>query len=73
MMDKQRIKDMLCNAIDNIPEGADIVDCYVEHGFGSNEARIVVVAKTIDNTENSLIEFHGIAHNSFNTDMDNIS
>lgn len=72
-MDRQKVKNMLCDAIDNIPECANIIDCYVEHGFVSNEARIIIVAKTIDNTEDSLLEFHKIAHNSFDTDMDNIS
>lgn len=29
---------MLCKAIDNIPDWAEIVDCYTEHNFASYEA-----------------------------------
>lgn len=72
-MDKQKVKDMICKAIDNIPECANITDCYVEHGFASSEAYIKVVIEAIDKTENSLSKFHRVAHNSFDTNMDNIS
>ena len=37
-MDKESVKDLICKAIDNIPNCAEIVDCYTQHGFADTEA-----------------------------------
>lgn len=72
-MEKEKVKDILCKAIDNIPEYAEIKDCYIEHSYGDNQAYMKVIIRVKDNTEDNIIKFHDIAHNSFNTDMDFIS
>lgn len=28
MVDKEQVKKMICKAVDNIPECAEIIDCY---------------------------------------------
>lgn len=72
-MQKEKIKDILCKAIDNIPDYAEVKDFYTEHSYGDNKAYIKVVVELKD-TENDNIEvFNDIAHNSFNTEMDFIS
>lgn len=72
-MDKERVKDLICKAIDNIPEYAEIVDCYTEHSFGDTEAYIKVSIKVKEETDENVLKFHNIAHDSFGTDMGFIS
>ncbi len=72
-MDKEKVKQMLCTAIDNIPEYAEIKDCYEEHSFGDCKAYLHVVIEVTKKTDDNLNKFHKIAHNSFNTDMDSMS
>ncbi|UYZ39064.1 hypothetical protein OD350_28750 (plasmid) [Clostridium beijerinckii] len=72
-MDKEKVKKMLCEAIDNIPECADVEDCYTEYSYGDCKAYIKTVIKVKDETEDNKIKFHDIAHNAFNTDMGFIS
>ncbi len=35
--DIDKIKEMICKAIDNVPSCADSVDCYTEHSFWSSD------------------------------------
>ncbi len=72
-MNKDIVKKMLCEAIDNIPDCAEIKDCYTEHSFGDTEAYIKIQIKVKDESEENIIQFHNIAHNAFNTDMGIIS
>lgn len=72
-MDKESVKDLICKAIDNIPNCAEIVDCYTQHGFGDKEAYINVHIKVREETDENIIEFHNIAHDAFGTDMGFIS
>lgn len=64
---------MICKAIDNIPECAEIIDCYTEHSNGDCQAFIKIVVKVKGTAEENISEFHDIAHNAFNTDMGFIS
>ncbi|MBD8524048.1 hypothetical protein [Lysinibacillus fusiformis] len=68
-MDKEKVKVMICKAIDNIPNCADIVDCYTEHSFGDSQAFIKVVVKVNEATEENLTQFHNIAHKAFDSNM----
>ena len=72
-MDKERVKDLICKAIDNIPDCAGIVDCYTEHSYYDTEAYIKVFIKVNEETDENIIEFHNIAHDAFGTDMGFIS
>ncbi|WP_394870539.1 hypothetical protein [Clostridium butyricum] len=72
-MDKEKVKKMLCEAIDNIPEYAEVKDCYIEHSYGDCQAYIKVVIKVKNEMDDNIIKFHDIAHNAFNTDMGFIS
>ena len=69
-MDKEKVKVMICKAIDNIPNCADIVDCYTEHSFGDSQAFIKVVVKVKEETEENLTQFHSITHKAFDSGMD---
>lgn len=68
-MNKQDVKELICKAIDNVPDCAEIYDVYTEHCFGNSEAFIKVHIKLKDEREDDIIDFHNIAHKSFNTDM----
>lgn len=72
-MDKERVKDLICQAIDNIPDCAEIADCYTEHSFGAAEAYIKVYVKVKEDTDENIMGFHNIAHDAFGTDMGFIS
>ncbi len=72
-MDKERVKKMINQAVDNIPNCAEIADCYTEHSFGATEAYIKLFIKVKEETDENIIEFHNIAHDSFGTDMGFIS
>lgn len=72
-MDKEKVREMVCEAINNIPECAEIVDCYTEHSFGDSEAYIKIHVRVKEETEDSIMEFHNVAHDAFNTDMGFIS
>ncbi|MHC1722504.1 MAG: hypothetical protein AB9836_04780 [Aminipila sp.] len=72
-MNKDKVKEMICKAIDNLPECAEITDCYTEHGYGDCKAFLKVKIEVKDQTEENQIEFHTIAHNAFNTGMGFIS
>lgn len=72
-MDKEKIKELICKAIDNIPNCAEIVDCYTQHSFCDTEAYIKVLVKVKEETDENIIEFHNIAHDAFGTDMGFIS
>lgn len=67
--DKEKVKAMLCQAIDNIPDCAEIKDCYVEHSFCSSKAYIHVVIETKEDADKSISTFHDAAHSAFGTDM----
>ncbi|MFG3435065.1 hypothetical protein [Lysinibacillus fusiformis] len=69
-MDKEKVKEMVCKAIDNIPDCADIVDCYTEHSFGDSQAFIKVVVEVKEETEENITQFHNIAHEAFDSSMD---
>ncbi|MBA4698508.1 MAG: hypothetical protein H2212_03660 [Ruminococcus sp.] len=75
--DKDSVKNMLCKAIDNIPNCAIIEDCYTEHSFASYEAyikvNIVIPIENQDEAGDSQIEFHNAAHEAFNSGMGFIS
>lgn len=73
IVDKEKVKEMICEAIDNVPECAEIIDCYTEHSYGDCQAFIKLVIKVKDTTDENLLEFHDIAHNAFYTDMGFIS
>lgn len=70
---KADVKNMLCKAIDSIPDCAEIVDCYSEHNFASYEAylkvKIVVPPEKQDEKGENQIEFHNIAHDAFHSGM----
>lgn len=68
-MDKEEVKKMLCKAIDNIPQCAEIKDCYTEHNYGEGKAYIKILVEVKDKSESSVLTFHNIAHEAFNTDM----
>ena len=72
-MDKEQIKKMICQAIDNIPDCAEIKDCYTEHGFMAAEAYIKIFVKVTEETDANIIEFHNIAHDAFGTEMGQFS
>ena len=72
-MDKEKVKDLICKAIDNIPDCAEIIDCYTEHSFGDTEAYIKVFIKVKEENDENIIKFHNVAHNAFGTDMGFIS
>lgn len=72
-MDKEKVKDLICKAIDNIPDCAEIVDCYTEYSYFSAEAYIKVAIKVKEETDGNISEFHDIAHDAFGTDMGFIS
>lgn len=72
-MDREEVKKLICEAIDNIPNCADIADAYVEHSFGDSEAWIKVHVKVNEETDKNIIEFHNIAHNAFDTKLGFIS
>mgnify|MGYP003296054262 CR=1 FL=1 len=72
-VEKEKVKKMICQAIDNIPDCAEIKDCYTEHSFGDSEAYIKVFIKVKEETNENIIEFHNIAHDAFGTDMGFIS
>jgi len=72
-MNKDIVKKLICEAIDNIPECAEINDCYTEHSFGDTEAYIKIHVKVKDETRENINLFHDIAHNAFNTNMGFIS
>ena len=73
IMDKEEVKKMICEAIDNIPNCASIVDAYVQHSFCDSEAYIKVHVKVNEETDENLIEFHNVAHNAFDTKLEFIS
>lgn len=68
-MDKEEVKRLICEAIDNIPDCAEIADCYTEHGFGDTKAYIKVFVKVNEETGENVVEFHNIAHRAFGVDM----
>lgn len=72
-MNKEKVKELLCQAIDNIPDVAEIKDCYTEHSFGDSEAYIKIFIKVKDETDENIIEFHNAAHDAFGTEMGFIS
>lgn len=72
-MDKEEIKKLVCKAIDNIPECAEIKDCYTEHSYGDTEAYIKISVEVKNKTKENIIKFHNVAHNAFDTDMGFIS
>lgn len=72
-MDKEKVKKMICEAIDNIPDCAEIKDCYTEHSYGDVEAYIKIYIKVKEEIDDNIIEFHNIAHNAFGTNMGFIS
>lgn len=69
-MEKNEVLELLQQAVNNIPEGAEIVDVYTEHSYGDSEARIIIC---IEANDCPIEEFHVVAHNAFNTDMGFIS
>ncbi|WP_026884285.1 hypothetical protein [Clostridium akagii] len=73
MVDKEQVKKMICKAVDNIPECAEIIDCYTEHSSGDCKAFIKVVIKVKDITDENTLELQNTAHDAFNTDMGFIS
>ena len=72
-LDKKKVKKLICKAIDNIPDCAEIVDCYTEHSFMDTDAYIMVHVKVKEETDENVVEFHDIAHDAFGTDMGFIS
>ena len=72
-MDKDKVKELICKAIDNIPDCAEIKDCYTEHSFGDSEAWIKIHVAVKEETDENIIEFHNVAHDAFDTDMGFIS
>lgn len=74
-MDKEKVKEMLSQAIDNIPDCAEITDCYTEHSYGSKSAYIYIAVEIKESAINdeNISEFHNIAHRAFGTNMDFIS
>lgn len=71
--EKDEVKEMLCKAIDNIPDCAKIMDCYTEHSFMSDEAYIKIYIEVQDKTGDNIIDFHNKAHDAFESGMDSIS
>jgi hypothetical protein len=72
-MDKVKVKDMICKAVDNLPDCADIVDCYVEHSLGDSQAFIKIVIKVKEETEESISEFNEAAHKAFSSNMGSLA
>lgn len=72
-MDKDSVKQIICAAIDNIPECAGIIDCYTEHSYMSGEAYIKIRIEVKDKTDRNITDFHNVAHDAFGTKMDFIS
>lgn len=73
MIEKEKVKQMVCQAIDNIPDCAEIVDCYTEHSYFDSEAYIKIHVKVKEETDENIIKFHNVAHDAFETDMGFIS
>lgn len=72
-MEKEKVKNMLCDAINNIPESAEITDCYIEHSYGDCKAYIKVAVEVKEKSDKNILEFNSIAHNAFDTNMGIIS
>jgi hypothetical protein len=72
-MNKDYVKNIICQAINHIPKYAEISDCYVEHSYGSSEAYIKIRIETKNKDNKTICKFHDLAHNSFDTEMDLIS
>ena len=72
-LDKEKVKEMICKAIDNIPDCAGITDCYTEHSFMSPNAYIKIEVKAKDETDKNIVEFHNHAHDAFGAEMGFIS
>lgn len=72
-MDKEMVKKMVCEAIDNIPECAEIQDCYTEHSYYDSEAYIKIRVAVKEETDENIEQFHDVAHDAFSTDMGFIS
>lgn len=72
-MTKEEAKELICKAIDNIPDYAIIEDCYTVHKYGSSEAIICIEIGLNDKTEENIADFHCIAHNAFSTGMGSCS
>lgn len=73
IVDKESVKDLICKAIYNIPDCAEIVDCYTQHSFLDTEAYIKVFIKVKEETDENIVEFHNMAHDAFGTGMGFIS
>lgn len=71
--DKETVKKLVCAAIDNVPDCAEITDCYTEHSYADFKAYITICVEVKEQTEENQIAFHDSAHNAFDTDMDAIS
>lgn len=72
-MRKDQVKAMLCAAIDNIPECANVVDCVVCHTDGTPDASIVVQINMLESaldSESAYAAFHDSAKTAFGTGME---
>lgn len=71
-MDKEKVKRLVCEAIDNIPDCAEITECWSEHNLYSPTASIHINIMAKDRSKKTLIEFNDAARNSFGTNMDSV-
>jgi len=69
VFDKITVKTMVCEAIDNIPDCAEIKACYVEHEFMDSKAVIHIEVAVKNETGENVVEFHNCAHEAFGTKM----
>ena len=72
-MSRDQVKAMLCAAIDNIPECANVMECVVCHTDGAPDASIVVHIQMLEcalESENAYAAFHDSAQAGFGTGMD---
>ena len=72
-MDKEKLKEMLCKAIDNIPDCAAVKGCWVEHSYGAFEASVHIDISVTDPNEENQTTFCEAAHRSFYTELELIS
>ena len=69
-MNKEDVKKMICTAIDNIPDCAEITIACVDHGYASFEAEIRVFVKVKERTRENQLKFHNTAHDAFESGLE---